>query len=291
MLASMTGFGKGEASDGTCRATAEVRTVNSRYCDVAVRLPSFLSALETRLKEMAQDAMSRGRIEITVSFEGPGAGGGVPVLNLEVARAYRQGMSRMQEALGLDGTIDLRTLASMPDVFSYALSEVDLETARPLVEGAVRSALDRCNGMRRAEGDLLCRDFEERVRALERLLGEVEVLAPGRLTSARERLRERISQVIAKELDETRLATEIALLADRMDITEECVRFHSHNEQFLLSLRQPEPVGRRLNFLLQEMGREANTIGSKANDAAIAHLVVAMKEEIERLREQAQNVE
>lgn len=291
MIVSMTGFGKGDASDGRSRAVAEVRTVNSRFCDVAMRAPSFLLPLEPRLKEVVQSAISRGRIEVTLSFEGAGGGGGRPVLNLEVAQGYWEGLSRLKEALGVAGEVDLRTLAGLPDVFQYASNGLDVETAWLLVEKAAAAALDQCNRMRRAEGELLRKDFEVRVRALERLLGEVEVLAPGRVAAGRDRLRERIAQLVTGGIDEDRLASEIAILADRLDITEECVRFHSHNEQFLLSLQRDEPVGRRLNFLLQEMGREANTIGSKANDAGIAHLVVEMKEEIERLREQVQNVE
>lgn len=291
MIASMTGFGKGEASDAQNRASVEVRTVNSRYCDVAPRMPQFLSGLESRLKEVVQATISRGRIEVTVSFEGAGASVGVPVLNLEVARGYWEGLSRLREALGIDGALDLGTVAALPDVFRYASEGVDLGAAWALVERAAAAALDQCNRMRRAEGDLLRRDFEARVGALERLLREVEALAPGRVAAARDRLRERVAQLLTNEVDPDRLAAEVAILADRMDITEECVRFHSHNEQFLRSLERDEPVGRRLNFLLQEMGREANTVGSKANDAAIAHLVVEMKEEIERLREQVQNVE
>lgn len=291
MIASMTGFGKGEASDGQRRAVVEVRTVNSRYCDVVPRMPQSLSGLESRLKEVVQAAISRGRIEVTVLLEGAGADGGAPVLNMDVARGYWEGLSRLKEAFGVEGEVDLRTMAVLPDVFRYAPDGVDLEAVWGVIERATSAALGQCNRMRRAEGELLRRDFEARIGALERLLREVEALAPGRVAVARDRLRERLAQLLSNEIDPDRLAAEVAILADRMDITEECVRFHSHNEQFLRSLGRDEPVGRRLNFLLQEMGREANTIGAKANDAAIAHLVVEMKEEIERLREQAQNVE
>ncbi len=291
MIASMTGFGKGEASDGQSRAVVEVRTVNSRYCDVAPRIPQSLSSLEPRLKEVVQATLSRGRIEVTVQFEGAGAGVSAPILNLEVARGYWEGLSRLKKTFGIEGEPDIGAVAAMPDVFRYASDGIDLEAAWGLIERAVCAALEQCNRMRRSEGELLRRDFEARIEALEKLLREVEALAPARVTAARDRLRERLAQLLASEVDPDRLAAEVAILADRMDITEECVRFHSHNEQFLRSLERDEPVGRRLNFLLQEMGREANTIGSKANDAAIAHLVVEMKEELERLREQVQNVE
>ncbi len=291
MVVSMTGFGKGDASDGRSRAVAEVRTVNSRFCDVALRIPSFLAPLEPRLKEVVQSAISRGRIEVTLSFEGAWAGVGTPVLNVEVARGYWEGLSRLRDALNIAGEIDIRTVAALPDVFQYTSNGLDPETAWSLVEKAATVALEQCNRMRRTEGELLRKDFEGRIGTLNRLLGQVEILAPARGAAGRDRLRERIAQLLTNGIDEDRLATEVAILADRLDITEECVRFHSHNEQFLLSLQRDEPVGRRLNFLLQEMGREANTVGSKANDAAIAHLVVEMKEELERLREQVQNVE
>ena len=291
MIASMTGFGKAEASDGKNRAMVEIRTVNSRYSDLSIRLPQALSNLELRVKGVVQESISRGRIEVTISYEGANAGIGVPVLNLDVARGYLDGLSRLNEAFGLKEAVDPRIVAPLPEVFRYVQDDIDLNSTWPLIQEATKSALDQCNRMRRTEGDHLRRDFEKRIENLERLTKKVEGLAPARVKAGRDRIRERISQVLTEELDEGRLAAEVAILADRMDITEECVRFHCHDEQFLNLLEREEPVGRRLNFLLQEMGREANTIGSKANEAAISHLVVELKEEIERLREQVQNVE
>lgn len=292
MIASMTGFGKGIAEGEGGQVSVEVRSVNGRYGDVTIHMPRTLSELEPRIKECVLGQFSRGRVDVSVSFLGAISEQGVPVLKPEVAMAYKRGLEAIRDQVGISGTIDLMRLAAMPQVFAFESSQSDFETLWLLVQKALQRAIDGCLSMRVAEGKKLTEDFTKRIAYLEQLIDKVEGLAPGRVEMVRKRLREKLDQLLTPEqVDENRLMMEIALLAERSDITEECVRFRSHNAQFLDMLAREEAVGRRLNFLLQEMLREANTIGSKAGDAGIAHVVVDIKEEIEKLKEQVQNIE
>lgn len=292
MIASMTGFGKGISESDGGQVAVEVRSVNGRYGDVAVHLPRTLSELEPRIKECVLGGISRGRVDVAVSFLGAIADQGVPVLKTEVLEAYKRGLDVIRSKTGASGDVDLLRLAALPQVFAFESAEKDLDALWTMVQSALEKAVEGCKAMRLAEGQKLADDFEKRIAYLDTLIEKVEELAPVRVESVRKRLREKLDQLLTPErVDENRLMMEIALLAERSDVTEECVRFRSHNAQFLSMLVRGEAVGRRLNFLLQEMLREANTIGSKAGDAAIAHLVVDIKEEIEKLKEQVQNIE
>ncbi len=292
MISSMTGFGKGEAqAEGVCFAV-EIRTVNGRYGDVSIHLPRYLSELESRVKNLVLQSFSRGRIDVSVTVKGDSSGQGLPSLNEEVVGAYLSELQNLKDRDLVAGEFTVTELAGLPNVFTFEAAEVDVEAAWNAMETACGAAAAQCASMRRAEGAKLGEDFVSRVDRLRELVGEVERLAPERTETARKRLEEKLSSLLAPDqVDESRLLTEIALIADRGDITEECVRFHSHNQQFSDTLKRDEAAGRRLNFLLQEMLREANTIGSKASDADIAHLVVDIKEEIEKLKEQVLNVE
>ena len=292
MVVSMTGFGRGEVETDGYRASVELRSVNGRYGEVSVHLPRHLSPLEQRIKELVLSVFSRGHMRVSVSVSGDSLGQGIPVLNERVFEGYRDGLARLQTRLGASNAPDPLQVALMPSVFEFETSPPDLEAVWKVVAPACEQAVAQCQSMRATEGKQLAADLVQRVHQLEDLVGQIQELAPGQVASTRRRLDEKLRELIAPErVDQNRLLTEIALLSERMDITEETVRFHSHNEQFLKTLGRDEPVGRRLNFLLQEMLREANTIGSKAGDTEIAHLVVGVKEEIEKLREQVQNIE
>jgi len=292
MVVSMTGFGRGTAERDGCRASVEVKTVNGRYADISVHLARTLVELEPRIKEVVSERISRGNVTVSVSVSGDGVEYGVPVLNESVLDGYQKGIELLQERLGAEGTVNALQAAMLPHVFEFEAEVTDLEAVWAVVAPACQQAVDACHEMRRAEGLKLVQDMTARVRTLDELVRRVETLAPGRVTTARQRLEEKLKEFLGgSAVDEGRLLTEIALLADRVDITEECVRFHSHNEQFEKAVGGDTAAGRRLNFLLQEMLREANTIGSKANDAEISHLGVEMKEEIEKLKEQVQNIE
>ena len=292
MVASMTGFGKGEAEAEGYRACVEVRSVNGRYGEVSVHLPRTLAELEPGLKEIVLSTICRWRVDVSVTLKGEGGEVGLPVLNVEVLDAYREGLRALMARMEARGEVDAMQMATLPNVFAFEAPAFDLEAIWAALEPACQAAVAQCQGMRLAEGEKLARDLVGRIRALEALIGKVEALAPLRVEAVRRRLDEKLQEFLGPEqVDQNRLLMEVALLAERSDITEECVRFHSHNAQFLQTLDRDEAVGRRLNFLLQEMLREANTIGSKSGDADIAHLVVEMKEEIEKLKEQAQNIE
>ncbi len=292
MIASMTGFGKGESEHGAYSTSVEIRSVNGRYADVSVHLPRSLAELEPKIKEVVLSGISRGHASVSVDLKGEGVEQGIPVLNEKVLQAYRNGLGCLKAQIKDSGAIDPVRLAALPGVFEFQTSSPDLEAIWGALEPACRLAVEQCCGMRKLEGEKLAQDFVERIGRLNELVGRVEALAPERVNTVRQRIEEKLGEFLMPEqVDENRLLMEITLLAERSDVTEELVRFRSHNSQFLETIEREESVGRRLNFLLQEMLREANTIGSKAGDADIAHVVVEIKEELEKLKEQVQNIE
>ena len=292
MIGSMTGFGKGVAEGEVGRVIVEIQSVNGRYGDVVARIPRSLSELESRIKERVLSVFSRGRINVIVTLQSNVPEQGLPVLKAEVLTAYLKGIEDIRARGELSGEVDAMQVAQLPHMFVFEIPEIDVAALWDAVSDALDQALAACRAMRWAEGEKLAEDFRERIGVIENLLAQVEALAPGRVEAIRKRLEEKLARLtVPEQVDENRLVMEIALLAERSDITEECVRFHSHNAQFLDMINREEAVGRRLNFLLQEMLREANTMGAKAGDADIAHAVVAIKEEIEKLKEQVQNIE
>ena len=292
MIGSMTGFGKGVAEGEVGRVIVEIQSVNGRYGDVVARIPRSLFELESRIKERVLSVFSRGRINVIVTLQSNVPEQGLPVLKAEVLAAYLKGIEDIRAQGELSGEVDAMQVAQLPHMFAFEVPEIDVDALWDAVSDALDQALAACRAMRWAEGEKLAEDFRERIGVIENLLAQVEALAPGRVEAIRKRLEEKLARLtVPEQVDENRLVMEIALLAERSDITEECVRFHSHNAQFLDMINREEAVGRRLNFLLQEMLREANTMGAKAGDADIAHAVVAIKEEIEKLKEQVQNIE
>jgi len=292
MTRSMTGYGVAEAAAGDVRLTAEVRSVNSRYCEVSVRLPRTLGSLEQRVRKLVQDKMRRGRISVSVTWNGETSPKGEVTLDEAAADRYYELLSSLKAKYKLRGDIDLATMTGLPDLFVSRLPELEEEQCWELVRDVVSRAVEGADAMRVREGKELAGDLERRARHVEELVGEIEQRAPARVGEAKERLEEKISRLVGPDVqvDRDRLELEIALLADRLDCTEECVRLRAHCRH-LLSMLEEEGAGRKINFLLQEMNREANTIGSKASDLAISEQVIRIKEEIEKIREQAQNIE
>jgi len=292
-MLSMTGFGRGTAQVGQTTATVEMRSVNSRYCEVSVRLPRSLAERDTEVQNLVRQALERGRITVQVQIE-QAAAAQVPLrLDVEAARAYARLLEELRQAAGIEEPIRLEHLLAYPDVFVSAETPDEAQAeAWQAVQAALEQAIAGIRTMRRQEGDALQADLESRIDAIERTLGEVEQRAPQRVAEARDRLHKRLEELFADErIDRDRLELEIAILADRLDVTEECVRLRSHLQLFREALRSDTSEGRKLNFIAQEINREVNTIGSKANDAAVARLVVQMKDELEKIREQVQNVE
>ena len=292
MLRSMTGFGRGTAREGAADATVEVRTVNGRYAEVTVRGLGDLAEHEAAVQSLVKDAIERGNATVHVTLA-TGAASGPLQVDPAAASALGALLRHAAEAAGLASeSVTVADLLRAGDVLVPAPPDpAAAEAAWAAVRAALAEALTRLDAMRQAEGTALADDLGARLDVLDALTAEVEARAPVRLEAARQRLRDRLADLAdVPDLDPGRLETEAVLLSDKLDVTEETVRLRSHLEQVREALAAPEPVGRRLNFLSQEIGREVNTIGSKANDAEITRLSVSMKEELEKIREQVQNV-
>jgi len=298
MIRSMTGFGEGEEALPDGRVRVEIRTVNHRHFNAHIRLPSGLDRHEPEIQGWLKRFVSRGHVNYALRLEREEERGDskpLPELDVDRARRYLGLLERMRADLGVSGPVRLSDLARFDDIFRIPEPEeedrtIDLAPVRRATEAAARAVVE----MREAEGRRLGADLEARADAIAGVLERIEARAPERLRSERDRLREQIRELAdTEEVDEERLAREIAYLAEKWDINEEVVRFRAHVEHFreLLDAPAEEPAGKRLSFVVQEMHREANTIGAKANDPEISRGVVQLKEEIERLREQVENVE
>jgi len=292
MIRSMTGYGSAELERDGQRLAAEIRSVNHRFFEVSIRAPRLVSLFEDRIRQRVQDRFSRGKIGLSITWSGAGESGEVLKVNEVVADRYAQLLEQLRARYQLDSGLDLRTLAALPDVFSWEHSSLSDDETWSLLETLIDQACGSLDEMKRREGKALARDLEHRLKILRDHLDTVAGRAPLRPQEAKERLLSRLQPLLGDiELDPARVAQEVALLADRLDCTEECVRLSAHIEQFRSLIEGTELAGRKLGFLLQEMNREANTIGSKANDVEMSRAVIVIKEELERLREQVQNVE
>jgi uncharacterized protein (TIGR00255 family) len=293
MIASMTGFGRGSARTEDIALTVELRSVNSRYCEISARIPRQLAAFESSIQNLVKQSLTRGRINIQFQLESTEAKGLSVKVHAETVKAYMVLLNKLKQESGIEEPVSLAHLLSFPDVVASIEDATEpTDTLWNAVETAMLQALENLKEMRLQEGEALRYDLETRVSLIERGLDLVEQRAPERVTEARSRLIERLQEIFDDDrVDRDRVELEITLLADRLDVTEECVRLRSHLQLFREALASKEPVGRKLNFITQEINREINTIGSKSNDSRVAHLVVDMKEELEKIREQIQNIE
>jgi uncharacterized protein (TIGR00255 family) len=292
MIRSMTGFGQTQGVWQDAAVTVEVRSVNHRFLEVACRLPRHLQALEELFKKAVQQRCTRGRIDLTVSMQGGRGRGGLINLDQAMAKQYHRALRRLKTSLKLPGSIDVALMAGLRDVLTVSDQPTEDPQLAQLVQKLAEEALDQMHAMRKREGTALAKDMQGRIQALNEHRTAVSSRAPVVLQEGFERMKQRVEKLLGVEaLDPARLHEELAVYADRGDITEEIVRLDSHMLQFEEQLKRAESVGKTLDFLLQEMGREVNTIGAKANDALIAGHVVQMKAELERIREQVQNVE
>ncbi len=292
MVRSMTGFGVGDAATATGRYAVEVRSVNHRFCEIVVRLPRDLTPLEDQVRALTQKRILRGRVEVAIIREDQGKRARTVKTDLDLATAYVSALDDLKQTLSLSGSLDLSLLSSLPDLIRIEEQKEDLDACWPPIAEGVGAALDRLVAMRESEGARLASDMFLRVERLARSLDEVEERAPRVVREYRDRLSRRVQELAGGlSVDEGRLAAEVAIFADRSDITEEITRFRSHLAQFRETLASNGAVGRTLEFIVQELAREANTTGSKANDVEITRRVIAVKGELESLREQIQNVE
>ncbi|MDX2227151.1 MAG: YicC/YloC family endoribonuclease [Verrucomicrobiae bacterium] len=292
-MKSMTGYGRGEARTPQWQIICEVSAVNSKGREVAVRLPRELEELEARIKEAIGGKTARGKFSVSVSFHVLDSQASArPVINRPVAQAHLTALRQLKKDMKLSGEVSLELLARQPGVFQTASESYDADKVWPLVSKALGVALMALIKMRQKEGAHLRKDIADRLKNLRSLRGAIAARAPEVVNQHRRNLHERIKNAgVDLPQDDDRLIKEIVFFADRSDISEELTRLDSHFKQLSGALEEGEPVGRQLDFLIQEMNREVNTIGSKANDIEISKRVVEMKAELEKIREQIQNIE
>ena len=289
---SMTGFGRGEISAGGRVWVAEVRTVNHRYLDQRVVMPRVFSGLEDRVRKIIASNHDRGRVDVLLQLQGEANFGPKLTVNADLARQYHSCLQRLKAELNLNSPVELSDVLSLKEIISPAEQSPDCDREWKVICGALDIAINECCMMREQEGKALKEELLDRLESFSYCLDTLEQRLP-ELGEARLReLRERLARLLeGVEVDPLRLAQEVAILADKSDVTEEMVRLRSHIAQFIAFLEGREPAGRRLDFLLQEFLREVNTMASKIASAEVAHMIVELKNEIEKLREQVQNIE
>ena len=291
-MKSMTGYGRTkEVRDGKT-ITVELRAVNHRYLDCTVKAPRQYGFLDDAVKKAAAARIARGKVEIFVGVEVEEGGDVAVTVNHQLAKRYLDALHDLSETYGLRDDVTVMSLAKLPDVLGSERIEQDAEAMTREVLAVFQQACDGFDQMREREGEKLAEDVRNRCAAIERMVGEVETRSPERVKEYREKLLARMQEVLADtSIDETRILTEAAIYADKTAVDEETVRLRSHLHHMDGMLKETQPIGRKLDFLVQEMNREANTIGSKANDVTLARIVVDIKSEIEKIREQIQNIE
>lgn len=292
MLKSMTGYGKGETTTQNGNFIVEIRAVNHRYGEISVRMPRSFYAFENAVKKLAASVLKRGKIDISVQWDETAVANATPQLDIAVARGYFEAYSRLAKELNLPQDAAPSFIMSQKGVIKEVAGAVDETELQPQLLAAVNDAVVALDIMRTREGGALADDLQARRKQIAEWTALVGERTPQVVLEYRQKLKNRLEQLLeGAEMDESRLAQEVAMLADRCDITEELVRLSSHFNQFDEALTSSEPVGRKLDFLMQEMNREVNTIGSKSNDAGVTTLVIQIKAEMEKMREQVQNVE
>lgn len=294
MIKSMTGFGRAEHSDGKRNIMVEIRTVNHRYMDIGIRMPRRYSFAEERIRNAVKETAKRGKIDVAIIIESITEGDVNIRLNEMVARQYLDNLKALKSSFDLTGEITLQFLATLPDVMKAIPDVEEEEAVCAVLEAAVRQAALKLDSMRAIEGKKLAEDLLQRGENIRGLVREVEARSPLVAAAYVEKMRERIKELIGGGviISEERILAEAAIFADKSSITEELVRLDSHISQFRSIIeKSTQPEGKKLDFLVQEMNREANTIGSKANDIDITRQVLEMKSEIEKIREQVQNIE
>ncbi|WP_066068494.1 YicC/YloC family endoribonuclease [Neobacillus soli] len=291
MVISMTGFGRGRSESDSFSVNVEVKTVNHRFCEMNIRMPRRLLKIEDKIKKKLTQHIRRGRVEVYVSLEGDGVVTRTVHVDWKLIEEYYQFIKQARERYDIEGTVTLQDLLSRSELLHIEESEVGNEELENLVLNAAEDAVILLKQMRVAEGEELKKDLLTSIAHLETTMIELQKYAPHVVQSFKERLTKRMQEFVNGQIDEARILIEAAVFADKADINEEMTRLKSHTQQFKEALKSQEPIGRKLDFLVQEMNREANTIGSKANDSNIAKKVVEIKSILEKLKEQVQNIE
>lgn len=288
----MTGYGRYEIEEKERKVNVEISTVNHRYCDLSIRMPKALTHLEDEIRKCIKQFIARGKVEVSIYITSMSADDVEVVVNEPACTAYIEALRKIGTKLGLNDNIGMAEVMRLNDVITIQKKQADLEVICPMIDQALRQALTQLVAMREKEGMILKKDLLEKADNMLRLVGELEHLSVEVVNTYKLKLEERISRLLEEiPVDETRLAMEVALFADRAAIDEELTRLKSHVEQLKMILEEESSIGRKLDFLMQEMNREANTIASKAGDYTITSYAVELKSEIEKIREQIQNIE
>jgi len=289
---SMTGFGRAEIRKKDYRLQIELSSVNSRFLECVFRMPRVLAGVESRIKELVAQSISRGKVTVTVNLEESPASVSAAAIDPDIAEAYYRQLKRLKKRLNISGDVELGHIIAQPELLINSAKGLDEDRLWPDVQRSLLKAIAELQKMRGEEGRNLKNEMSRRVKRAAELVQTIEKQSPRNVAAYKARLEKRIKELGSEiTLDAQRLAEEVTIYADRSDVTEECTRLRSHFDLFLGTLNAPGATGKRLNFILQEMGREANTIGSKSIDSATSTYAITLKEEIEKLREQAQNIE
>lgn len=292
MIKSMTGYGRYEIEEKERKVNVEISTVNHRYCDLSIRMPKALTHLEDEIRKCIKQFIARGKVEVSIYITSMSADDVEVVVNEPACTAYIEALRKIGTKLGLNDNIGMAEVMRLNDVITIQKKQTDLEVIWPMIDQALRQALTQLVAMREKEAMILKNDLLEKADNMLRLVGELEHLSVEVVNTYKLKLEERISRLLEEiPVDETRLAMEVALFADRAAIDEELTRLKSHVGQLKMILEEESSIGRKLDFLMQEMNREANTIASKAGDYTITAYAVELKSEIEKIREQIQNIE
>ncbi|PMC38384.1 YicC family protein [Bacillus sp. UMB0899] len=291
MIRSMTGFGRSSGQLDSCLFTVEMKSVNHRFLDIHLKMPKQLMNMEDKIRKLISKSISRGRIEIYINVEGDFLTSKTIQVDWNLLDQYVSSLQQIQKRFSIEDNLSLQHIISLEGAIHIQEDTISNNTLEKGILELVNTAVKELLVMRKIEGEHLASDLNQKLTLLSQINHQLEELAPTVVENYQDRISKRVSDFISGKIDENRILTEVALFADKADINEEITRIHSHIQQFIDSLTSNEPIGRKMDFLVQELNREANTIGSKANDSQIAKNVVELKSIIEKLKEQVQNIE
>lgn len=293
MIRSMTSFGRSNSEEGKKRVfTVEMKSVNSRYLDVNIRIPKSIISLEEEIRKMISNSLNRGKVDVFINIKNYNEGAGVPKVDINLAQGYLQCLKEIEEKLNIKNDISVMQIARFPEVITMIEEEDKIDEIWEELKPLISSSLDMMINMREVEGEKLKEDILIKINQIEELVSKVEEFADSIPKVFKQKLEERLKDLLGNvEVDENRIATEVCILADKATVDEEIIRLNSHINQVRETLKLNEPIGRKLDFIVQEMNRETNTIGSKSSDIKMTNIVIDIKNILEKIREQVQNIE
>ena len=293
MVRSMTSFGRSSSEEGKKRVfTVEMKSVNSRYLDVNIRMPKTLISLEEEIRKMISNSLNRGKVEVFINLKNYNDGSGVPKVDVNLAQGYFNCLKEIEEKLGIKNDVSVMQIARFPEVITVVEEEDKIEEIWEEIKPLINDSLDMMVSMREVEGNKLKEDILSKISVIEQLVSKVEEFADTIPKAFKVKLEERLKELLGNvDIDESRVAMEVCMLADKATVDEEIIRLRSHINQVRETLNLNEPVGRKLDFIVQEMNRETNTIGSKSSDIQMTNIVIDIKNLLEKIREQVQNIE